>query len=196
VKDLPKLQAQFYERALQDIVGKDVFQRLLKSPLDELTRYGVLLRRFNLPLLQAVFKEWLPDESEEKAEARNRFNQLIRYPHVESTGNFIYAFHKLLREILAQYIRVQEPKKWRHYHQLALDFLRQEVESPLYPDWYYHLLACDEVQGVSYWKDIQSREPSEYLNALKEVARDSTLKLTLATIQCMDLQRDTTSNPA
>src|SRR5260370_239556 len=54
--DLLKLKGLFYERAMQDIVDKDVLKRLLKSPLDTLTRYGVLLRRFNLPLLQAVFR--------------------------------------------------------------------------------------------------------------------------------------------
>src|SRR2546426_11247066 len=83
VADLPTLKELFYERALQDVIDKDVLKRLLKSPLDTLTRYGVLLRRFNLPLLQAVFREWLPEP-----EASNRFNQLIRYPHVEPQGDF------------------------------------------------------------------------------------------------------------
>jgi len=191
--DLRKLKGLFYERALQDVVDKDVLRHLLKSPLDKVTRYGVLLRRFNLPLLRAVFLEWLPE-----AEAINRFNELIRYPHVESLGNFNYAFHMLLREILAGYIRVQEPDKWRRYHKLALDFLTLQGElsqGPLRPpDYYYHLLACNEEQGVSYWNDIKTRAPQEYIDALKDAARDKTLQLTLATMQCMDIHGDAMSN--
>ena len=191
--DLPRLKSLFYERAMQDVIDRDILQRLLKSPLDVLTHYGVLLRRFNLPLLQAVFREWLPD-----SEANRRFNQLIRYPHVESLGNFNYVFHRLLREILAGYIRVQEPEKWKHYHKLALDFLTLQKESshpPKYsPDSYYHLLAFDEAKGVSYWNDIRTSESAEYMEALREAARDKTLQLTLAAMQCMDLQRDTITN--
>ncbi len=193
--DLRKLTGLFYERALQEVIDKDVLRRLLKSPLDKLTRYGVLLRRFNLPLLQAVFHEWLPEP-----EASDRFNQLIRYPHVESLGDFYYVFHKLLREILAGYIRVQEPEKWRRYHQLALDFLTPNGDSPQgqlrSPDCYYHLLACNEEQGVRYWNDIKTRASQEYIEALRDAARDKTLQLTPATMQCMDIYRDAMSNIA
>jgi predicted house-cleaning NTP pyrophosphatase (Maf/HAM1 superfamily) len=193
--DLHRLKGLFYERALQEVIDKDVLRRLLKSPLDKLTRYGVLLRRFNLPLLQAVFREWLPEP-----EASDRFNQLIRYPHVESLGNFNYAFHMLLREILVGYIRVQEPEKWRRYHQLALDFLTPNGDSPQgqlrSPDYYYHLLACNEEQGVTYWNDIKTRAPQDYIEALRDAARDKTLKLTPATMQCMDILRDAMSNIA
>jgi hypothetical protein len=189
VADLPRLRGLFYERAIQEIIDKDVLKRLLKSPLDMLTRYGVLLRRFNLPLLQAVFQEWLPESA-----ASNRFNQLIRYPHVESLGDFNYVFHKLLRDILTGFIRVQEPEKWRYYHQLALDFLTQA--SLRSPDWYYHLLACDEEKAVSYWNDVITREPSEYIEALKEAACDKTLTLTPATMQCLAIHRDGAGNIA
>jgi len=137
VADLLRLRALFYELAIQDIVDKDVLDRLLKSPLDVLTRYGVLLRRFNLPLLREVFKDWLPEQ-----EAGNRFSQLVRYPHVEPVeppGEYNYVFLSLLREILAGYIRVQEPEKWRGYHQLALSFLAQVALHS--PDWYYRSLS-------------------------------------------------------
>ncbi len=189
VAELPRLRGLFYERAIQDIVDKDVLKRLLKSPLDVLTRYGVLMRRFNLPLLRAVFKEWLPEQ-----EASNRFDQLIRYPHVESLGDFNYIFNTLLREILAGYIRVQEPDKWKQYHQLAFDFLTQA--SLRSPDWYYHMLACDEEKGVSYWNDVIAREPREYIEALKEVACDKTLPLKPATLQCLNIHTDLTGNIA
>ena len=187
VADLPKLKGLFYERAIQDIVDKDVLKRLLKSPLDMLTFYGVLLRRFNLPLLQAVFQEWLPE-----SEASNRFNQLVRYPHVESLGDYNYIFNMLLREILAGYIRVQEPSKWKRYHQLALDFLTGvSLHSP---DWYYHLLVCDEEKGLSYWNDVITREPREYIDALREVACDKTLTLTSSTMECLNIHRNVAGN--
>jgi ABC-type dipeptide/oligopeptide/nickel transport system ATPase subunit len=194
VADLPRLKGLFYEYALEEIIDADVLKRLLKPPLDELTRYGVLLRRFNLPLLQAVFKEWLPEP-----EARNRFNQLIRYPHVKSLGDFnYYVFLQLLREILAGYIRVQEPEKWRRYHQLALEFLTPKVELPeavvFSPDWYYHQLACDENKGVSYWNEMRTRAPREYIDALREAARDKALQLTLTTMQSMEIEKDATSS--
>ena len=190
VTDLPKLKGLFYERAIQDIVDKDVLKRLLKSPLDVLTYYGVLLRRFNLPLLKTVFKEWLPE-----SEASNRFNQLVRYPHVEPLGDFNYIFNVLLREILTGYIRVQEPDKWRRYHQLALDFLTNDTKAALHSqDWYYHLLSCDEEKGVSYWNDVITREPSEYIDALRQVACDKTLTLTPATMQCLNIHRDVAGN--
>lgn len=189
VADLPKLRGLFYERALQDIVDRDVLKRLLKSPLDLLTRYGIILRRFNLPLMQAVFLEWLPD-----AEASNRFNQLVRYPHVEALGDWNYSFYTLLREILAGYIREQEPKKWEHYHHLALDFLTQIAARS--SEWYYHLLACDEVKGIAYWNEVKTRESPEYINTLREVARDKTLKLTPVTLQSMGIERDITGNLA
>jgi len=193
--DLRRLKELFHERAQQDIVDKDVLRRLLKSPLDKLTRYGVLLRRFNLPLLQAVFHEWLPEP-----EAGDRFSQLVRYPHVEYQGEYNYAFHMLLREILTDQIRATEPEKWRNYHERALNFLTPKGESPQAqlqsPDRYYHLLACNEEQGISYWNDIKTRAPQEYIEALRDAARDKTLRLTPATMQCMDIYRDAMSNIA
>src|SRR5260370_18119818 len=187
--DLPRLRGLFYERAIEDIVDKDVLKRLLKSPLDALTRYGVLLRRFNLPLLQAVFQEWLPEQ-----EAGNRFSQLIRYPHIEPLGDFNYVFHKLLCDILAGYIQLQDPEKWRRYHQLALNFLTQA--SLHTPDWYYHLLSCDELKGESSCNEIKASEPPEGIDPLKEAACDKTLMLTPAAMQSMDIHKDTMRNIA
>ena len=184
VADLPELRKQFYELVTQGIIiSGDVLTRLLKSPLDELSRYGVLLRQFNFSFMQAVFPEYLPPESE--TVARNRFEQLVIYPHVEPRGDAFYVFNKVLRSILAKYIRATEPKKWKHYHRLALDFLEEAAESMRSPEWYYHQLAFDEEKGISYWKDIQNQAPPQYLDDLREVARDETLNLTPATLAYM-----------
>jgi hypothetical protein len=189
VADLPRLRGLFYEKAIQDIVDRDVLKRLLKKPLDELTRYGVLMRRFNLPLLQAVFQELLPEK-----EASSLFHKLVSYPHVELVDyeDFIYIFNTLLREILARYIRAQEPDKWKRYHQLALDFLTQA--SSRSPDRFYHLLACDEEGGISYWNDVKTRESSDHIEALREAARDKTLTLKKVTLDCLDINSDNAGN--
>ena len=180
--DLETLRDLFLERARKEVVEHDILERFLKSPLLELTRYGVVLRRFNLPLLRAVFPKWLSDP-----QASDYFDRLIGYPHVEFQRNSYYAFHKLLREVLAGFIRVQQPDEWKDYHYRALEFLKAKWSQTEPPDWYYHQLACDEEQGRTYWNDIKHRELQEYLEALREVARDRTLKLTPITLQCMDL---------
>lgn len=171
--DLPKLQAQFNERALLELIRERLDTRL-KTPYRELTRYGVLLRSFNLPLLQAIFPELLPD-----TEALDRFHHLLRYPYIESLGNQHYAFHDLLRELQATEVRDQQPDKWREYHKRALDYLTQTA--PFSPDWYYHAIAYNEEQGISdWWKAVQ--EPRNYgmayLDSLFQAAYDVALKLT------------------
>ena len=93
--------------------------------------------------------------------------------------------HKALRSILAKYIRATEPKKWKHYHRLALDFLEEAAETTRSPEWYYHQLAYDEEAGISYWKDIQNQASPQYLEDLREAARDEALSLAPATIACM-----------
>lgn len=118
--DLPELQVQeFSEIALMQFTNERVLKQL-KSPLRELTRYGVLLRSFDLPLLRNVFPELLPEP-----EALERFNQLTRYPYIEFRGNYRYAFHELLREALAEETQKEEPEEWRCYHKRALDYLTQ-----------------------------------------------------------------------
>ena len=129
-------------------------------------------------MLQAVFYDLLSE-----LEALECLHQLIRYPYIESLGNYRYAFHDLLHEIQAREIREQEPKKWREYHRRALDHLTQV--SPRSPDRYYHALAYDEKRGVSDWEDAvqeaQLRGEREFLGELLQVAHDGTLELSPAT---------------
>jgi hypothetical protein len=167
--DLPKLQEKFNERASLEFVQKRLDERL-KTPFRELTRYGVLLRSFDLPMLKAVFPEYFsgPD-------ALDRFHQLIRYPYIEAVGNQHYAFHDLLRELQAVEVREQEPELWERYHKQALGYLTQVA---LYsPDWYYHAIAYNEEQGMSDWWDA-IRDPrhtgTAYLRALFQAAQDET----------------------
>jgi hypothetical protein len=176
--DFPALQEEFNERASIKFVNERILQRL-NTPYRELTHYGVLLRSFDLPLLQAVFSEWL---SEEKA--LERFDQLIRYPYIESLGNYRYAFHELLREVLAEYIFAQERKKWQTYHERALSQLSKVASHS--PDWYYHTLAyylsCDKNKNKSYWEQ-EAQGEAKYLLALDEAVRDATLKRLLAAVE-------------
>jgi hypothetical protein len=141
--DLPLLHAQFNERALLEYIRERLDKRL-KTPFREMTRYGVLLRSFNLPMLRAVFPELLPD-----AEDLDCFHQLISYPYVEMLGNQHYTFHDLLREIQAEEIREQQPEKWSEYHKRALDYLTHVAKYSA--DWFYHAIAYDEEQGMIWF---------------------------------------------
>ncbi len=172
--DLPELQVQeFSEIALMRFTNERVL-RQLKPPFKELTQYGVLLRSFDLPLLRTVFPELLPEP-----EALERFNQLIRYPFIESRGNYRYAFHELLREALPEETQKEDPEAWKGYHKRALDYLT--TVSFHSPDWYYHLLAYDEKQGLEAWQQAiqEARESGkrEYSGALLQAALDKALKL-------------------
>jgi hypothetical protein len=56
--DLPAFQGEFSDLAVTQWVSERVLDRL-QPPYDDLARYGVLLRSFDLPLLRAVFPELL-----------------------------------------------------------------------------------------------------------------------------------------
>lgn len=151
--------------------------RHLKTPFKELTRYGVLLRSFDLPLLKNVFPELLPESA-----ALERFNQLIRHPYIESRGSYRYAFHELVHEALTEETQKEEPEAWRCYHKRALNYFT--TVSPHSPDWYYHLLAYDEKQGLMEWQQAvqEARESGkrEFIGALLQAALDKALKLSPA----------------
>jgi tetratricopeptide (TPR) repeat protein len=169
--DIPILQGQFTERALLKFIGERILNKRLQTPFYELTRYGILLRSFDFPLLQAVFPELHL--------TREQFEQMKQYPYVESQGKFHYALHDLLREIQAGDICHQEPEKWQMYHQRALDYYSEHT--PDTPILYYHMLALHETAGFAMWSDIvqetQLRGERDRLTMLLQVAHDKTLEL-------------------
>ncbi|MGH2497649.1 MAG: tetratricopeptide repeat protein [Ktedonobacteraceae bacterium] len=170
--DLPQLRTKFTEKALVEYIRERLSERL-KPPYRDLTRYGVLLRGFDLPMLQAVFPQLLSG-----ADALDIFHQLTSYPYVEQRGNQHYAFHDLLREIQAAEVRAQQPTQWKMYHQRALDHLSKQTARPA--DWYYHAIACDEAQGIDEWWEVVQdprHNGTTYLAALFEAAYDVTLEL-------------------
>ena len=173
--DVPTLQGQFTERALLKFIGERILNKRLQTPFYELTRYGILLRSFDLPLLRAVFPELQLRQEQ--------FERLKQYPYVESQGNGYYAIHDLLRELLAGDIRHQEPEQWQMYHQRALNYLEQRT--PNMPIQYYHMLALSETRGFAQWYDIvqatQLRGERDQLAALLQVASDKTLELSSRT---------------
>jgi len=147
IADLPLMQEQFTEQALLKFVGERILDKRLKSPFRELTRYGIVLRSFNLPTLQAVFPD-LHIEYEQ-------FSQFIRYPYIEAVGNRRHATHGLLREILAEEIREQEPEQWQIYHKRAQKYFT--TLQPPQSDRYYHAIELSQEEGMSDWWDaIQS----------------------------------------
>lgn len=177
--DLSVLQENFNKRVLNKFIDDRILKRL-NWPFKELTRYGVLLRSFDLPLLRAVFPEWLSEE-----EALERFDRLIHYPYIdELPKKRRWAFYALLRVILVEHIFSQEPEKWQDYHERALSKLSEEASHS--PDWYYHTLAyclkVDKNKNKSYWEQ-EAQGKDEYLHALNEAASDATLKHLLATLE-------------
>ena len=170
--DLPKLQQDFNERALIEYVQKRLDSRL-KAPFRELTRYGVLLRSFNLPMLQAIFPEFLPEYA-----PLDLWRKFIDYPYIEKVGSSRYAVHDLLRELQAVEIREQQPAQWQTYHQRALDYQTEHDHHS--PDWYYHAIAIDEDEGMSAWWKAMS-DPRNFaadaITALCNAAFDVTLQL-------------------
>ena len=173
--DLPEFRAQFNERALIEYIQERLDKRLV-SPFKELTRYGVLLRSFNLPMLQAVFPELLANE-----QALDTWRAFIAYPYIEFSGNRTnhkHTFHDLLREIQAAEIREQQPALWQKYHERALDYLNQAA--PDSPDRYYHMIALDGEQGISdWWEEVvdPQHQGTLYLTGLFQAAFDVALKL-------------------
>ena len=170
--DLPKLQQDFNERALIEYVQKRLDKRL-KTPFRELTRYSVLLRSFNLPMLQAIFPEFLPEDA-----PLDLWRKFIDYPYIEKVGSSRYAIHDLLRELQAAEIREQQPPQWQTYHQRALNYQTEHHHHS--PDWYYHAIAVDESEGMlAWWKAVEDPRNNEaaYLGSLFDAAFDVTLKL-------------------
>ncbi len=173
--DLPEMRAQFTEKALIEYI-QDRLDKRLASPYKELTRYGVLLRGFDLPMLQSVFPELLANE-----QALDTWRAFIAYPYIESLSNHHYVLHDLLREIQAAEIREQQPDKWQLYHKRALDALSQQASRM--PDWYYHAIAYDEEAGMlEWWKAVENARnfgTSEECSVLLQVVRDGTLYLSV-----------------
>ena len=170
--DLPVLQVQeFSEIALMRFTNERVLKQL-KSPFKELTRYGVLLRSFDLPFLRNVFPELLPEH-----EVLERFNQLIRYPYIEPRGNYRYAFHELVREALAEETQREEPDTWLCYHKRAIDYLTQLASHT--HDLYYHLFAYDDKKGLGEWQRAleEAQGKREVIGALLQAALDKALRL-------------------
>ena len=178
-KDFPALQEKFNEHASMKFVNERILERL-DWPYNELTHYGVLLRSFNLPLLQAVFHDLRSEQGKllSELEALEWFDKLVRYPYIESLGNYRYSFHELLREVSIEELQKEEPEKWKFYHEQALKYFIQV--SPQSADRYYHAIAYDEKQGMADWvQALQEAKPNQ-ISALLQITYDKTLKLTPA----------------
>jgi hypothetical protein len=185
-EDFPLLQREFTEKASMQFVDERILSRL-QSPYRELTRYGVLLRAFNLPLLQAVFFDI---EALKGTDAPGIFDHLIRYPYIEPRGNTYYAFHELLREVIAEQVQQQdgpENERWKSYHQHALEHFTRVAPSS--PDWYYHAIASNEEHGMREWLRAIQKASAPQKNALLQVTYDSTLKLSSAASSIRDYEQ-------
>ncbi len=179
--DLPSFRGQFSNRAVTEWVTERILDRM-QPPYQELVKYGVLLRSFDLPLLRRVFPELLDAQD-------STFQHLIHYSFIypiHSPGSGRYAFHGLLRQVLAGHIRSQLSEQWRLYHERALQVWKEHTEQvagnalPM-PDYFYHLLAANEEQGAQEWEAAfyvaAMTDERDYAGRLLQAADQETLDL-------------------
>lgn len=176
-ENLRRIQEEYYELVRTRLIQERILDNAFEPALHRLIRYAACLCSFNQQMLHAVFPELLPEER-----ATERFEQLIRHPYITFEGNGHYAFHDLLRQILAPYVRVQESETWKKYHQRALAYLQKEEPHSL--NRHYHALACDEVQGMLDWREAveqaQSSGADSKIRALLHMVYDQTLRFSPA----------------
>ena len=176
-ENLRRIHEEYYEQVRFRLIQERILDSAFEPALHKLIRYAACLCSFNQQMLCAVFPELLPEER-----ATERFEQLIRHPYITFEGNGHYAFHDLLRQILAPYVRVQESETWKKYHRRALEYLQKEEPHSL--NWHYHALACDEIQGMLDWREAidqaQSSGADYKIKALLHMVYDQTLKFSPA----------------
>lgn len=177
--DLNKFQGEFNELAVTRWVLDRVLKHML-APYDDLTRYGVILRSFDLPLLRHVFPELLTDPSDKD------FRHLIGYAFTLRLVDGRYTFHDLLRQVQGDAVRRELPDKWNTYHRRALQYWQQEArretifkQQMFPPDYYYHHLALDEPQAAREWTrdavQVALLGEREYWGRFLQAAHDTTL---------------------
>ncbi len=194
IAELSTFQRRFYEEAVKDFIKEHILDERLNphSPFYALTRYGIVLRSFNLHFLKKVFSEIFPDSLQE-LQAAECFDQFVERPYVVRLNPYEdhhYALLELLRAVLAEYIRVNESETWKIYHKRALAYLSSSMvplstEALLSAQYYHDIayqLAGDKDPGVEYWEEeLKKLEAGgTALNAWLQAAHDETLKFTSA----------------
>ncbi len=172
---------------MDGFIARHIFKRRFKSPYDTLSRYGVLLHCFTMPLLTRVFPEVF-SPSLGAIQTQECFDQFIHLPHIKSLGGRRYKCFDLLRTVLAEEVRGKEPGIWEHYHKLAVEVIPTTPGMPAMPtlsaEWHYHNIAYRLSQGdaaaVAYWKQmlLETEASSMSRAALIEAVHDETLLLT------------------
>ena len=151
-----------------------------------MTKYGSLLREFDLSQLKSIFGNIELPESEVEAVFDQSIHRCYIVPRKERNK---YAIHELFRTVLGQYVREQERSLWGGYHKRYLDFFQFQTDPAklsFSTDWHYHnlgfRLALDENEESArrYWTETlafllkQGVAPAP----LVEAACDKTLMFT------------------
>jgi len=194
-----KFQQRFCQDAKDRFVDRHILDAPVKTSLKQISLYSALLRRFTLPLLTKVFSDQPELQGDE---AQQYYEELTHSPYIDPIENDRYAYRtlRLLREIVAEFLRHQEPDAWKRYHARARDEFTPSSEafdappSPYLVDWYYHSLACSaahndykhtraefQEQEKICWDTIfQQAQPhgKNALNALVIAGSDVTLMFT------------------
>ncbi len=181
-ESLLEFRQRFYEEAVKSFVKYHILDAPLRQPLYDLTRYGALLRRFDRQLLKHVYSDILDKPDPEKVQ--DYLDQFYELLYVEDVGRFKHALMGLLREVLTDAIRMEEPTQWKYYHERA-----QGILPPTTGEWFYHVLAAkffddetrNEEQEKAYWREtIRDAEAhgKDVVDALVKAATDKTLAFT------------------
>jgi len=123
-----------------------------------LLRYGVVLRRFDLDTLRALFPEAELDH--------DVFNRFVGYSFVERRENG-WVFYELVRQGQLHELRDTSEQDYLDYHQRALayyegrrDSERQRARRRLWTlELLYHRFSVDERAGLeAWWQEIRDAE--------------------------------------
>ena len=163
----------------------------LKDPYYDLTRYGIILRRFNRDTLFHIFDKFFkhpPSREDEK-----RFYKFVMRTQVMciedehmNRDQSQYKIIPLLRTIYSGYVRTNYTDEWTAYHKKA----RNSFNIPHFAwspaNWFYHHIALQLAkkgeQDEGFWAEFLSNlseDQSENILHVMDAVADETFNCTL-----------------
>jgi tetratricopeptide (TPR) repeat protein len=144
-------------QVIADWVRGRILERL--PPADRhLLRYGVVLRRFDLDTLRALFPE--------KALDHDTFNRFVGYSFVERRESG-WVFYELVRQGQLHELRDTSEQDYLDYHQHALAYYEGRRDSDRHGarrrlrtlEVLYHRFCVDERAGLdAWWQEVRDAE--------------------------------------
>ena len=149
------------EEAIEWIQNK-IIDRITDASLREAVRWTVLLRSFNLDVLNAVLPDGIIPLN-----AQDNFKQLIQYSFVRKTDvGFGWQYHDLLRRVQINYLRKATPTEFEAFHRQAAAYFdnnKQPVEN------LYHRFFFEPDEAFTLWYGLQTEASRKYMYNVAEV---------------------------